>query len=109
MKWVIKEQLRPGYVFAEIFSPMKRKVCLPSLKLTAKAPENWPSQKETIVFQPSISRCELLVSGRVIPQNVWNLVSSSPCKPLETDGADNGFAFALYKIPFTGKSQFCGK
>ena len=30
---------------------------LPSLKL--------PSQKETIVFQPSNFRCELLVSGRV--------------------------------------------
>ena len=28
--------------------------CLPSLKLTAKAPENRPSQEETIVFQPSI-------------------------------------------------------
>ena len=36
-----------------------------SLKLTAKAPENGPSQKETIVFQPSIFRCELLVSGGV--------------------------------------------
>ena len=33
------------------------------------APENRPSQgpqKETIVFQPSIFRCELLVSGRVL-------------------------------------------
>ena len=30
---------------------------LPSLKLTAKAPENSPSQKETIVFQSSIFRC----------------------------------------------------
>ena len=29
------------------------------------APENRPFQKETIVFQPSIFRCELLVSGRV--------------------------------------------
>ena len=28
-------------------------------------PENRPSQKETIVFQPSIFRCELLVSRRV--------------------------------------------
>ena len=28
-----------------------------SLKLTSKAPENRPSQKETIVFQPSIFRC----------------------------------------------------
>ena len=27
------------------------------------APANWPSQKETIVFQKSIFRCELLVSG----------------------------------------------
>ena len=38
---------------------------LPSLKLTANAPENRPSQQETIVFQPSIFRGELLVSGRV--------------------------------------------
>ena len=30
---------------------------LHSLKLTANAPENRPSQKETIVFQPSIFRC----------------------------------------------------
>ena len=30
---------------------------LPSLKLTAKAHENWVSQRETIVFQPSILRC----------------------------------------------------
>ena len=30
---------------------------LPSLKLTAKAPENGPSQKETIAFQPSIFGC----------------------------------------------------
>ena len=28
-------------------------------------PENRPSQKEMIVFQPSIFRCELLVSGSV--------------------------------------------
>ena len=38
-----------------------------SLKLTAIAPENRPSQKERIVFQPSIFRGELLVSGRVTP------------------------------------------
>ena len=28
-------------------------------------PENGPFQKETIVFHPSIFRCELLVSGGV--------------------------------------------
>ncbi len=33
---------------------------VPSLKLTAKAPENRPSQKERIIFQPTIFRCELL-------------------------------------------------
>ena len=32
---------------------------VPSLKLTAKAPENRPSQKERIIFQPTIFRCEL--------------------------------------------------
>ena len=36
-----------------------------TLPETNIAPENRPSQKETIVFQPSIFRCELLVSGRV--------------------------------------------
>ena len=30
------------------------------------APENRPSQKERIVFQPSIFRCELLVSVRIL-------------------------------------------
>ena len=41
---------------------------LHSLKLneTNIAPENRPSSKETIVFQPSIFRGELLVSGRVL-------------------------------------------
>ena len=36
-----------------------------TLPETNVAPENSPSQKETIVFQPSIFRGELLVSGRV--------------------------------------------
>ena len=45
---------------------------LPSLKLTAKAHENRPSQKETLVFQPSIFRGELLVSGRVIRNKATN-------------------------------------
>ncbi len=34
-------------------------------KTNQNASENRPSEKETIVFQPSIFRCELLVSGRV--------------------------------------------
>ena len=34
-------------------------------KLTAKAPENRPGHKRNILFQPSIFRCKLLVSGRV--------------------------------------------
>ena len=37
----------------------------PGKKLTANAPENRPSQKETIVFQPSIFRGENVCSGRV--------------------------------------------
>ena len=36
-----------------------------SLKLTVR-PWKRPSQKETIVFQPSIFRCKLLVSRRVV-------------------------------------------
>ncbi len=38
---------------------------LSTLPETNIAFENRPSQKETILFQPSISRGELLVSGRV--------------------------------------------
>ena len=39
---------------------------LPSMKLTAKAPEHRPSQKETIVFQPAILGANCLpVSFRV--------------------------------------------
>ena len=43
----------------------KRKIVLPSLKLTANAPENRPKPNRKVVFQPSIFRGELLVSGRV--------------------------------------------
>ncbi len=38
---------------------------LPSLKLTAKAPENRPGPKRKLILQPFIFRCELLVSARV--------------------------------------------
>ena len=38
---------------------------VPTLHKTNIAPENRPSQKETSIFQPSIFRCRLLVSGRV--------------------------------------------
>ena len=53
------------------------------------AHEKSPSQKETIVFQPSIFTGELLVSGRVpsgcfqkigIPQNGWQFVMENPIK-----------------------------
>ena len=36
-----------------------------TLRETNIAPENGPSEKETIIFQPSIFTGELLVSGRV--------------------------------------------
>ena len=39
------------------------KLEIPSVKLTAKATENTASQKETIVFQPSIFRGELLAAA----------------------------------------------
>ena len=48
---------------------------IPSLKLTAKAPENKPKRpKRNVVFQPSIFRCyaNMLVSGSVIP--IWYTV-----------------------------------
>ena len=35
------------------------------MKLTAKAPENRPGPKRKFIFEPSIFRCELLVSWRV--------------------------------------------
>ncbi len=38
---------------------------LHSLKLTANAPENGPGPKRKLAVQPSIFRCEPLVSGRV--------------------------------------------
>ena len=40
-----------------------------TLKLTAiaVAPENRPFQKEMIVFQPLIFRCDTLVSGKIAP------------------------------------------
>ena len=44
---------------------------LPSLKLTAKAPENRPSQKETIVFQPSIFRCYVSFQGVYDFYSIW--------------------------------------
>ena len=46
------------WVRAELYSTLPK---------TNIAPENRPSQKETIVFQPFIFRGELLVSGRVLP------------------------------------------
>ena len=51
-------QINNGDQFAETYPPLKLNM----------AAENRPSQKQTIVFQPSIFRCELLVllvSGRV--------------------------------------------
>ncbi len=38
------------------------------LPKTNIAPENRQSQKETIVFKPSIFMCQLLVSGRSLPR-----------------------------------------
>ena len=60
-----------------------RKV-LPSLKLTAKAPENRPSQKGTIVFQPSIFRGEMFVSGRVVTKFEIACPTKNVCKVLQT-------------------------
>ena len=74
-QWVIKDQLRPGYVFAEIFFTYEKGGSLPSLKLTYSL--KMVVSNRNLLFQRSIFRCELLVSGRVIPPNVWNLVSLS--------------------------------
>ena len=48
---------------------------IPSLKLTAKAPENKPFQKDHFISQPLIFRGELLVSGREAPRNLANGIS----------------------------------
>ena len=37
-----------------------------TLPETSVTPESRPSQKDTNLFQPSLFRCELLVSGRVV-------------------------------------------
>ena len=45
--------------------PLSRmRLVINTLPETNMAPENRPSQKETIVFQPSIFRCKQAVSGR---------------------------------------------
>ena len=48
---------------------------IPSLKLIAKAPENGPGPKRKLVFQPSIFRCKLLVSGRVSDEFDWDVIN----------------------------------
>ena len=50
-----------------------------TLPETNIAPENKPSQKERIVFQPSICRCELLVSGRVSLLTPWKFNAGPRC------------------------------
>ena len=54
-------------LFLNIYLHSPSFVVMITLPETNVAAENRPSQKETIVFQPSIFRCEclLLVSGRV--------------------------------------------
>ena len=54
---------------------------LPKTKQTA--PENRPSQKETIVFQPSFFRCELLVSGRVLLTVTGHILWASKSQRVE--------------------------
>ncbi len=46
---------------------------IPSLKLTANAPENRPKPNRKVVFQPSICRGELLVLGSVT--TIWRCIS----------------------------------
>jgi len=49
------------------FGMLRKNPFLPSLKATAKAPENTGGYKERIVFQPSILQVRLLfVSRRMI-------------------------------------------
>ena len=56
-----------------------------TLPKTAKAYENRPSQKETLVFQPSIFRGELLVSGRVIRNKATN-ATTEQCLTFQKKG-----------------------
>ena len=74
-----------------------------SLKLTAIAPKNRPSQKETIVFQPSIFRCAKcgLVLESVIFFN-WE-------KKLESTRTRYEFSFGGMKCGLvSGVSHFLG-
>ena len=64
---------------------------------TSIAPENRPSEKETIAFQLSIFRCKLLVSGRVQTihfwvSHLWDLHGASLSSP--SSGGGGGAAAA---------------
>ena len=86
----------------------------PSLKLTAKASENRPGPKRKLVFQPSIFRCKLLVSGRVI-QIHWDGSSLAPLKTnkepenhrfeRETHLNQTTFIFRFQPLVFGGNSS----
>ena len=64
---------------------------LHSLKLTANAPENGPGPKRKLAVQPSIFRCEPLVSGRVSNHFLmdvwWN--NHFPSKGLKSSNWNN--------------------
>ena len=50
---------------------------VPSLKETAKAPENRPFQKETIVFQPSIFGCYVSFREGICLFFFWGVLNTS--------------------------------
>ncbi len=56
----------------------KRSKYLHSLKLTAKAPENRASQKETIVVNHPFSRVLLFQGGYIIPNQLASEVCRKP-------------------------------
>ena len=57
---------------------------IPSLKLTANAPENRPKPNRKVVFQPSIFRGELLVSGRVLFDSLYRKSKKNICNNLQS-------------------------
>ena len=61
-------------------------IVVSSLNLTAKAPENEKNPKRKLIFQPSIFRCKLLVSGRVVAGKNQPLKKCNQNQPLNFQG-----------------------
>ena len=84
--------------FLNCFFLSRRSLTLPETNI---APENMASQKERIVFQPSIFRGELLVSGRVKLNKDMGVSKKSG-----TPKSSILIGFSLINHPFWGTTIF---